>query len=540
MAKDNSQIVDDEAVNKISKRLKKNIAVLDEMQRQDEKSVYKDLRQAKAITETGFNVQEKYRQAKMERLAQARESGKGIGRTRMAASAAGSAAKSGGKQAVGMLQSDKLFSKQGVKSVAGFGLEGMMHAVGAASGNPLFNLMATGLGSRRKRVQEARQNLYDEENKQEPKSKPEPTEPEDVTEPLAETAAISADSEEHLQLIRDNTKYAVELLEEMAMAAMMQQEALEDKTLDEKNIVKAEGIDAKKTIAAGQLPKPDEDAEGDGDTGIADVAIGNMVSSMMTKFLTKGNLMKIVTALGTIVGTAGFAALITAGAAYAFPKVDEAILSMSESRAEGETDEELLSRLSGYEAGGYTRGNEEEVFMNEMDEKVRDQIVAELARRGVAYELQEFKNATGFSALFKGQNPFEQTYSKKFVRTPKSEDQQGPLDYWKRKKAAEAAAISSAPPMEPPVESTPLPKATPVQDRIDRTTNTFPGSEAARTASDDAKRKAAESKAAQPVIIQGGSSQTTVPQGGPSVSPTPISSGDGGSFDSRYMNTLDH
>ncbi len=67
------------------------------------------------------------------------------------------------KERLGLTQGDKLWGKEGVKSRVSRVGEMGMHALGAGTGNPLFNLVANKLSGRRKRIEEGRQGVYNEE-----------------------------------------------------------------------------------------------------------------------------------------------------------------------------------------------------------------------------------------------------------------------------------------------------------------------------------------------------------------------------------------
>ena len=300
MANQEAVIMDVDASEQIGKRLTQNQMALEKLTKEST-GVYKELREAKAYTETGFGISQKFREHKEAKYKAGVESeeagGKGISRTRANVGAAKTAVGAGLKQGAGMLQSDKFMSGAGIKSMGSMVGGGMLHAAGAASGNPLLNLMASGMSSRRKRIQSARQDVHEQEQ-QDIKDKETEGKEDEAQDSIQEAAGLTPGSDDHLKLIESNTDYSNTLLEDLArewgVEVADRKEAQEDEDLDTENIVKAKSA-KKEEAAIGVKDVADEAA--DGGLDMMDIAGANMLTNMLPKIFTGGI---IKTMLGTV------------------------------------------------------------------------------------------------------------------------------------------------------------------------------------------------------------------------------------------------
>jgi hypothetical protein len=296
----------------LDKRLDRNQSQLDQLKIEQDR-VYADLREARAWTDTGFSISENIRERETKILEEAIKDGKGRSRIGVKAQAAVGGVSAGAKKGVGMLESDKLFSKEGMKSV-GSSMAGIgMHAAGLASGNPLLNLMAMGLKNRRKGIQEARQAKEDHINNQAESGGYDDFGGTDSYDTDDSAPAITEESAEHLELIEDHTR---KIKEYLAKIYGFEEEKYEDTELAYDGGVSTGELGGPMT--ADFLENFDQNsASEDDDSSIArDVMLGNMMGDVMTNFAAKAA--KAATSLGLV-------AAVGAGAYLLGTKLNEAI-----------------------------------------------------------------------------------------------------------------------------------------------------------------------------------------------------------------------
>lgn len=247
-----------------------------------------------------------------------------------------------------------------MKAVGGTLSVGALHTLGIATGNPLFNLLASGLSQRNRRIIEAKRNI----------NKFESSENKDLIEQQEKTNEKLDD----IYDVLDETKN-------------IYSEALEDKALTtktENNIVKsapAKQIIGKHFPNLNKLIKKPET----NNNIVGEVLTANVASNLMTKILPT-----ILPFVGTALATLATGGLISIIAAKAFPKIDEALNKFESSRS----NEHLISQINQIEQNaaaneGYLPGDEERL----------ERLKAELSKRGFEVKSREVKKQGFFDRL---------------------------------------------------------------------------------------------------------------------------------------------
>ena len=424
MAEDTVVLTQDPKASEIlSKRLEQNSADLKKLTKESE-GVYKELREAKAYTQAGFNTSQKFREHKMAAYQQAEDdpNSRGITRTGANVRAGISATKGGFKQSTGMLQSDKIMSGQGMKSMASTAGTGMLHAAGAASGNPLLNMMAMGMSSRRKRIQSARQDVKDQEDRDIKDKKKEDSSPIGFGAPEAQ--GDPAGGEGHLAQIMQNTSYIEDLAEAWGVDVKAKQEAREDEDLDKKNITSAEG-------AADRVASKGKGAAA-GAAGNESIADDILIAKAAERLLPK-----LIPLLGTL-ATGVFGGLLISGfAAVAFPVVDEFLSDRIKEGAKSDTDEELIAALDNL---AYLQETNQFESAGAKEEAAAAR--EELKARG--YEIEETRKERGFWAGGGTQAGFQISKASQAAKDVKD----APVAAAQAKMASEAISTTTGTPEE--------------------------------------------------------------------------------------------
>lgn len=329
----------------IAKRFNEMIDSLDNLQRLTE-DAYKREREAKAFTKAGFRRSEA-RLAKEIEIRQklidneqvfsekeiqqiVKQESKGIGR----------------KEALGLTQGDKIMGKHGIGNMASMASQGLMHAAGVATGNPLFNLLASNLGARRNRIADARKSVYEQEQAQQDEQddygsdevqeaaqkllqNPEPTNEMEnsVVDSLVETSAMMVGSKEHLQAIMDNTELSNEYLDEILDAMSESNDALEesneDKRLTNDDVSGAVKANPAKNMLEGFVPPKDDEENSNLIDKFGDIGqIVTGISSLKSLFGPNGTLLTGLAPFAKALGAIGGGVAIAMIAKEYFPKLD--------------------------------------------------------------------------------------------------------------------------------------------------------------------------------------------------------------------------
>jgi len=515
--------MDPDAAPILSKRLEKNTAQLAKLE-ETEEGVYKELREAKAMTETGFGIHQKFREAKMARLNAGIESGKGVGAISANVGAAAAGVSGGIKHGVGMLQSDKFSSKEGMKSMASTGMQGLLHTAGVATGNPLFNLMASGLGKRSARIQEARGGVeaYEREKaaSESTTNNNSSNESSSNEEHYEETTAIAEGSSEHLREIERNTEYARMYLQQMAENAG---EAQEDRELSNTSIGKSK-LPVTGAKAATMAKAAEDATEGDSDDGVGITEI--VGANMLTNFLKGPGLKSIMSAaLPLVIGAA-----VVGATGFALKKAWDGFKGMKSAQGEAQSAKERGAKLRSDLYDSETGKSGVKGIRNDQDAHDYNNMMRKLMPEGKIdpvgiYSMEDLRHMTDTGEVVKPSLGYKDSRGASFKAMAA-----GLAEY------PEMPDISSVPgAAAPEAAATATNTTTVVNQRTEAAVGAYPNSEAARAAAGEAK---AAVEAAKPTIIvqPGPSSPPQAAPAGGGDTPTVIASQDGKSFGPKLYN----
>jgi len=167
-------------------------------------SVYKKEREAFAYSQTMFQAKEKILETELEIYKQSIKDNKIITAKQAKKQAKKQAAHSVTQKKLGLTEGDKILGKHGLKNMGSMAMQGGLHALGAGTENPLFNLAANALGKRRNRITEARQNTFDHENKKNKDENDEDVESQSNKNEHYETAAGEGESADCVKICDDD------------------------------------------------------------------------------------------------------------------------------------------------------------------------------------------------------------------------------------------------------------------------------------------------------------------------------------------------
>jgi len=379
---------------KVKKQYDEMIERLGNIQKLTE-GVYAEEREAKAYTKAGFRRS----QARLVKEGEIRQkiidSGEVLPEKEIQKIVQKESKGAGRKEALGLTQGDKIMSRQGMGNMASMAGQGLMHVAGIASGNPLFNLLASNLGSRRNRISEARKNVYEHEQAQqgdeaqeaaqELLQNPEPTNEMEnaVVDSLAETSAMTVGSEEHLQAIMDNTALSNEYLDEilgvMTGENAALQERVEDKQLTNDDVTGAIDAGPARQMLDGFVPPKDE--KGNPVASAIDMAgdVGEIVtgiSSLKGLFGKGGTLLTGLAPFAKALGAIGGGVAVAMIAEEYFPKLDNFL----KRRELNFDDQKLVDQYSMLNQSWQTDN------ITQKDAERMEDLKKEIDRRGIVLE----------------------------------------------------------------------------------------------------------------------------------------------------------
>jgi len=124
---------------------------------------HKELREARAFTKETFNLSENIREAKRHSIDESIEQQDPKSMMKINTEAISKGIGKSIKDIAGVRQDESVLkSASGMGNIASLGVEGALHGAGLMTENPLFNLLAMQLTSRRRRITEAKQKVNEE------------------------------------------------------------------------------------------------------------------------------------------------------------------------------------------------------------------------------------------------------------------------------------------------------------------------------------------------------------------------------------------